>query len=202
MDLPIDDATVTCDTFADVVCAALVGCTGDVVVVGHSYGGMVIPLVAARRPVRHLVYVCAYVSEIGRSLDEQLRDDPESFNPAAYEGFTRDAQARSVWIDERIAREIMYADCDEDIARRRSSAYGRTRLPQTSCRFRSPNFRRCPALRWCAPTTSCFGFHGRGGPPPGSAATSSSCPAAIHSNMHKSSSRILAHRTTPRSTLM
>lgn len=116
MDLPIDDATATCDTFTDVVCAALDGRGDDVVVVGHSYGGMLIPLVAARRPVRHLVYLCAYVPEIGRSLNEQLRGDAESFNPAAYEGFTRDAQARSVWIDKRIAREIMYADCDEETA--------------------------------------------------------------------------------------
>lgn len=116
MDLPTDDATATCETFADVVCAALDGCSDDVVVVGHSYGGMVIPLVAASRPVRHLVYLCAYVPEIGRSLNEQLRDDPESFNPAAYEGLTRDAHARSVWIDERLACEMMYADCEKDIA--------------------------------------------------------------------------------------
>jgi pimeloyl-ACP methyl ester carboxylesterase len=115
MDLPIDDPTTTCDDYADVVCAALDGCGKDVVVVGHSFGGMVLPLVAARRPVRHLVYVCAYAPEIGRSLNDQLSDDPESFNPAAYEGFRRDAQGRSVWFDNTVAREMMYADCDDSI---------------------------------------------------------------------------------------
>jgi pimeloyl-ACP methyl ester carboxylesterase len=116
MDLPIDDGSSSCDAYADVVCSALVGCDGDLVAVGHSYGGLVIPLVAARRPVRHLVYVCAYVPEIGRSLDDQLHDEPDAFNAAAYEGFTLDAQSRYVWVDDRLARALMYADCDEPTA--------------------------------------------------------------------------------------
>ncbi len=127
-DLPIDDPTATCDTFADIVCSALDGCSEDVVVVGHSYGGVVIPLVAARRPVRHLVYLCAYAPEIGRSLHEQLRDEPETINPAAYEGFRRDAQGRSVWFDSALAHEMMYADCDE---RTSSAAFGRLRPHST-----------------------------------------------------------------------
>jgi pimeloyl-ACP methyl ester carboxylesterase len=55
MGLPTDDTSATCDTFADVICSALDERDDDVVVVGHSYGGFVIPLVAARRPPRHLV---------------------------------------------------------------------------------------------------------------------------------------------------
>ena len=35
---------------------------------GHSLGGLAITLVAARRPVRHLVYLCAYVPDVGKSL--------------------------------------------------------------------------------------------------------------------------------------
>ena len=53
MDLPIDDNTATFDTSADVVCAALDRTGDDLVLVGHSYSGHAIPLVAARRPVRH-----------------------------------------------------------------------------------------------------------------------------------------------------
>ena len=82
MDLPIEGGAASFDTHADVICSALDGCDGDVVV-GHSYGGVVIPLVAARRPVRHLVYVGACVPDIGRSLAHQLRDEPDMFNPAA-----------------------------------------------------------------------------------------------------------------------
>src|SRR5262249_25275907 len=64
MDLPCDDGSASFDTYADVVCDALKGCNGDVVLVGHSLAGNTIPLVAARRPVRHLVYLCALIPDI------------------------------------------------------------------------------------------------------------------------------------------
>jgi pimeloyl-ACP methyl ester carboxylesterase len=114
MELPIDDGTATFDTYADVVCSALDGCDDDVVAVAHSYGGMVIPLVAARRPVRHLAFVCALIPFIGRSLDEQLREETGTFNTAAFAGFKLDEQSRYVWIDDDLARQFMYADCDDD----------------------------------------------------------------------------------------
>jgi pimeloyl-ACP methyl ester carboxylesterase len=112
MDLPIDDSSASFDAYADVVCSALDGADDDVVAVGHSYGGMVIPLVAARRPMRHLVYVCADIPDIGRSLDDQLRDQPDMVNPACYAGFKLDEQSRIVWADDALARTLMYADCD------------------------------------------------------------------------------------------
>src|SRR6267378_458729 len=77
MDLPSEDGAATFDTYADVVCAALDGRGDDVVLVGHSYGGNTVPLVAARRPLRHLVYLCAMIPDIGRSLFDQLSDDME-----------------------------------------------------------------------------------------------------------------------------
>jgi pimeloyl-ACP methyl ester carboxylesterase len=72
MDLPSEDGTATFDTYADVVCAALGDLDDDVVLVGHSYGGNTVPLVAARRPIRHLVYLCAMIPDIGRSLFDQM----------------------------------------------------------------------------------------------------------------------------------
>jgi pimeloyl-ACP methyl ester carboxylesterase len=117
MDLPIDDVSKDCDDFADVICSALDACDDDIVVVGHSYGGFVIPLVAARRPVRHLVYLCAYMAKIGHSVDDQLRDEPGIFNPAVYGALKLDVQARNVWVDYGLARELIYADCDEPTAK-------------------------------------------------------------------------------------
>jgi len=113
MDLPCDDESASFDTYADVVCDALKGCDDDVVLVGHSLAGMTIPLVAARRPIRHLVYLCAVIPEIGRSMFDQWRDDP-MLNPAYVKGLSQpDMQNRIVWVDLKLARELLFADCDE-----------------------------------------------------------------------------------------
>lgn len=115
MDLPCENGAATFDTYADVVCAALNGRDDDVVLVGHSYNGNTIPLVAARRPVRHLVYLCAMVPDIGRSVFDQMSDELEMLNPVAYEqGLSvPDDQLRQVWTDLDIACAMFYGDCDE-----------------------------------------------------------------------------------------
>ncbi|MGZ5392177.1 MAG: alpha/beta fold hydrolase [Mycobacterium sp.] len=128
MDLPLEDSTATFDTYADVVCSALDDCGDDVVLVGHSYAGNTIPLVAARRPVRHLVFLCAMIPDVGRSLVEQLTDKPEMLNPIYEQGLSAlDDQLCQRWIDLGIARDIFYFDCDEQIAQ---AALGRLR-PQS-----------------------------------------------------------------------
>ena len=115
MDLPSEDGTATFDTYADVVCAALDGRDDDVLLVGHSYNGNTIPLVAARRPVRHLVYLCAMVPDLGRSVFDQMSDELEMLNPVAYEqGLSvPDEQLRQVWTDVDLACAMFYGDCDE-----------------------------------------------------------------------------------------
>jgi pimeloyl-ACP methyl ester carboxylesterase len=116
MDLPSEDGTATFDTYADVVCAALEGQGDDVVLVGHSYGGNTVPLVAARRPIRHLVYLCAMIPDIGRSLFDQLSDELEMLNPAYEQGLSvPDEQLRQVWTDLDIACAMFYGDCSEQV---------------------------------------------------------------------------------------
>jgi pimeloyl-ACP methyl ester carboxylesterase len=118
MDLPLEDSSATFDTYADVVCAAVADCGDDVVLVGHSYAGNTIPLVATRRPVRHLVYLCAMIPDIGRSLAEQLTDKPEMLNPIFERGLSElDEQLRQGWTDLDIARDVFYGDCDEQSAK-------------------------------------------------------------------------------------
>jgi pimeloyl-ACP methyl ester carboxylesterase len=120
MELPLADSTATFDTYADIVCAALDDGDddgNDVVLVGHSYAGNTIPLVAARRPLRHLVYLCAMIPDVGRSLAEQLTDKPEMLNPAYEQGLSAlDDQLCQRWADLGIAREVFYFDCDEQTA--------------------------------------------------------------------------------------
>lgn len=70
VDLPCDDAAATVSDYSEVVYDAL-GTREEVVLVGWSLGGLTIPLVAARRPVRELVFLCALIPEPGKSLLEQ-----------------------------------------------------------------------------------------------------------------------------------
>jgi pimeloyl-ACP methyl ester carboxylesterase len=61
VDLPGEDASATFETYADAVARALEGVDDEVVVAGHSLGGLTIPLVPSRRAVARLVYVCGRV---------------------------------------------------------------------------------------------------------------------------------------------
>ncbi|MCV7360127.1 alpha/beta fold hydrolase [Mycolicibacterium neworleansense] len=116
MDLPCDDASASFEAYADVVCAALDGCNDDVVLVGHSLGANTIPLVAARRPVRHLVYLCGAVPAIGRSVIDQIAGTDmmgQGWDAGLGEP---DAQQRTTWVDPDCARALLFADCDEPTA--------------------------------------------------------------------------------------
>ena len=60
-DLPIDDPDAGYEQYADAVIEAMDGIdpAEDVVLVGHSLGCYVVPLVASRRSARHMVFLCA-----------------------------------------------------------------------------------------------------------------------------------------------
>ena len=133
MDLPCDDGSASFETYADVVCAALVGCDDDVVLVGHSLAGSTVALVAARRPVRHLVYLCAVVPDIGRSVFGQWRDEPDMLNPVYVKGLSEpDAHARTKWVDLELARALLCADCDEPTAKAALNRFrSQARYPST-----------------------------------------------------------------------
>ena len=70
VDLPISDPDAGAAAYAAVVEAALDGVQRPILV-GHSMGGLVIPLVAAHRPVERLVFVTAFLPSPGRSLNDQ-----------------------------------------------------------------------------------------------------------------------------------
>jgi pimeloyl-ACP methyl ester carboxylesterase len=138
LDLPCDDATATFATYADVVVTALdTSGTDDVVVVGHSLAGHTIPLVADRRPVRRLIYLCALVAMPGHSFAEQLELEPDALLPEYRAGISEpDEAARTRWVDEDVARSVFYADCTAEDAR---AAFERLR-PQAQTPFTQP----CP----------------------------------------------------------
>lgn len=76
VDLPIGDPSAGAARYADVVLDSLRDAGDDVLVVGHSLGGLTIPLVPFLRPVRRLVFLCAGYPEPGRSHFGTLSDEP------------------------------------------------------------------------------------------------------------------------------
>ncbi|AXB42559.1 alpha/beta fold hydrolase [Amycolatopsis albispora] len=68
-DLPIEDGANGVAEYADAVVAAI-GPREDLVVVGHSFGGLVAPLVCDRRPSRLLVLLAAMIPRPGEPASD------------------------------------------------------------------------------------------------------------------------------------
>jgi len=96
-DLPTDDPAAGLHDFAGAV-----GAQPGAIVVGHSYGGLILPLIEARLHV----YLCALVPTPGRPTAEVFGDalDPD------FGGTTRDALGRTYWPSLDIAADRLYGD--------------------------------------------------------------------------------------------
>src|SRR3954453_17455249 len=114
-DLPGADLAAGTPEYAQVVLDAL-GDADDVIVVGHSMGGLTAPLVAVARPVRRLVLVAALVAQPGRSLVDQLRAEPGLMLHPRQEGLEHDDQRRSRWRDAEVAAQALYTHCHPLVA--------------------------------------------------------------------------------------
>jgi pimeloyl-ACP methyl ester carboxylesterase len=114
VDLPSDVPDAGVDAYAEQVLRALQGVEEPLVLVGHSLGGLTIPVVATRRPVALLVYLCALLPDPGRSLVEQRATDPEMMTAQWRETYAPRQVAlpdgRVEWPDE-VAAEVFYHDC-------------------------------------------------------------------------------------------
>lgn len=119
-DLPFDDRSLGADRFADIVLEAFAG-ADDLVLVGHSMSGLIIPVVASRRPVRRLVFLHTVLPQPGSSLADQMASEPDMFNP----------EMRTVppnwWSDEATVTRFLFHDCPPDVAR---NAFLRLRPPE------------------------------------------------------------------------
>jgi pimeloyl-ACP methyl ester carboxylesterase len=112
-DLPCDDPSAGIDTYARIVVDALSGHGDDVVLVGHSLGSLTIPVVARRRPVERLVFLCSVPTgpgpAIAATLDDmvtpEFRDARRTFDDDGRECLHPD-DARAVW----------FHDCTDDDA--------------------------------------------------------------------------------------
>jgi alpha/beta hydrolase family protein len=94
--------------------------------VGHSLGGLTIPLVEAG----HHVYLCALVPVWGGATRDLFAEAP-LLPGFPDDGVTRDERGRTVWVDDAFALRSMYADCDRSVA---LQAYARLR-PQAGTAY-------------------------------------------------------------------
>jgi pimeloyl-ACP methyl ester carboxylesterase len=127
VDLPISDPGLGASEYADVVVRAMRDAT-DPIVVGHSMAGLVIPLVAARRPVRRLVFLAAFLPQPGLSVNDQReREAIDGQVPPTTAEWT--ALGDDVWmVGPNTATELFYHDVPAAtvawaVARLRPQAY-------------------------------------------------------------------------------
>lgn len=120
-DLPCDDPDAGLDDYASVVIGALADQhpADDLVVVGHSMGGLTIPLVAAALPVRELVFLCALTPLPGASLLDDRDQLADVFAPefGALSGdLIRHENGTTSWPTDGQAIAAFYHDCPAELA--------------------------------------------------------------------------------------
>ncbi len=112
-DLPCEDPSAGLDRYADVVEQHL-GDGHDIVLVGHSLGGRTLPVLATRRRVRRMIFLCCVPTPLG------------PIDPASFEGMVTEEFARAQ-VEERAdgtrrmlpasAERVFYGDCPPEVAR-------------------------------------------------------------------------------------
>ena len=114
-DLPIDDPAAGATQWAGAVVEALRDCDDDVVVVGHSMGGLAIPVVAAKRPVRHLVFLGALMPAPRTTYAEVMTTHPDPATGKVLERLQHDEVGR-VLMPRDVNRDYFYQDCPDEVA--------------------------------------------------------------------------------------
>jgi pimeloyl-ACP methyl ester carboxylesterase len=103
VDLPSPDPDAGAEAYARTVLDALTDAgADDVVLVGHSLGGLTIPVVAQAlaergRPVRALVFVAGLLPTVGASFDDGGADDPDRLMPGLGAGQIAHDDGSSTW---------------------------------------------------------------------------------------------------------
>lgn len=142
VELPGEDPEAGLDDYAEAADAALTeaGVAEEVTVVGHSLGGVTVPLLPALRPVNRLVYLCAFVPRPGVSVADEFAAGAYQLTSAGRAGRATDELGRTYWVDRRRAIESLYNDCAPEVA---ATAAARLR-PQAQRSSQEPH----PLTEW------------------------------------------------------
>lgn len=115
VDLPSEEPLAGAAEYAAVAVTAFAGADEDLVLVGHSLGGLTIPLIAASRPARQLVFLAGMIPRPGKSHDEVVAAEPDMVLPGPEGGAYQGPDGATRWRPEAAARWF-FADCPADLA--------------------------------------------------------------------------------------
>ncbi len=111
VDLPVDDGSATFVDYADRVIEAMTDAPDDAIVVGHSLAGMVLPLVADRRSIDRLAFLCAVIP----NFHGMPWDDVGPMGDDDY-GVVTGSDGAMVFESLDAATRIFYPDCSPEDA--------------------------------------------------------------------------------------
>ena len=83
VNLPCDDSAAGWIEYREITLGQINGVDDELILVGHSLGGCVVPLVAEQREVSRVVLVCSFPPLPGESLDDAAIRD--AIDEAGYE---------------------------------------------------------------------------------------------------------------------
>ncbi len=115
VDMPAEDPQAGATEYATAAVTAFGGAGDDLVVVGHSLGGLTVPLIAAARPVRQLIFVAGMLPQPGKTQEEVLSGEPDVVLPGPEGGAYRGPGGETRWRPDAAAR-YFFADCSTDVA--------------------------------------------------------------------------------------
>jgi pimeloyl-ACP methyl ester carboxylesterase len=116
VDLPSEDPDAGAADYAEATVEAFADAPDDLVLVGHSLGGLTIPLVAQRRPVSQMVFLCAMLPRPGHAHDDVARDEPDMICPLPQDGTYTGANGSTRWHPDAAAA-VFFSDCPPERAR-------------------------------------------------------------------------------------
>ena len=138
---------VSLATWRKHVCDLVDSVPEDVVLVGHSRGGIVISEVAEHRPdrIKALVYLCAFLPRDGESLFDWAGKDPASLVPP---NMVMSEDKSSSTMRDEVLRDAFYGECsDDDVSLARLCLQPEPTLPlATAVKLSSENFGRVPRV--------------------------------------------------------
>jgi len=123
-DLPIEDPEAGIAEYAAVIEAALdatqseggAKADDDVILVGHSLGGLTIPVVAEHRPIAGLIFLCAFLPDPGQPMHVDVDTYSPEWGALSANQVTHDDGSTSWPVDAAV--QAFFHDCEAAVADR------------------------------------------------------------------------------------